>query len=149
MVCSKSDRRTSIIRGCTALQPRPQLLIGRDRELAQLRAALDQAKSGTRVTLEFTGPAGIGKTSLTRWLAAEAESQDFIVLSATGFDSEQGHPHGVLLAMFDDALSADQSIAEHDPYDIGDLAPVLPGLRGKTSIPNATSQLYPLLVCRA
>ena len=48
------------------------VLIGRDAELAQLRAALTRARDGAGGVVFVTGEAGIGKTRLTRELAAAA-----------------------------------------------------------------------------
>jgi hypothetical protein len=44
-------------------QPR-RLIVGRDRELSVLRAALDRARAGHRQTCFVTGEPGIGKTTL-------------------------------------------------------------------------------------
>ena len=48
------------------------MLVGRDAELAQLRAALDEARGGGSRLVLVSGEPGIGKTALVEALAAEA-----------------------------------------------------------------------------
>src|ERR1700752_3394692 len=48
------------------------LVVGRDRELHELRACLEQAVSGTRQLVFVTGEPGIGKTTLIERFLAEA-----------------------------------------------------------------------------
>jgi predicted ATPase/GAF domain-containing protein/tRNA A-37 threonylcarbamoyl transferase component Bud32 len=51
----------------------PERLVGREPELAALKAALDRARSGAATLALVTGPSGIGKSALVRELfAAEA-----------------------------------------------------------------------------
>ncbi|WP_437929370.1 AAA family ATPase [Sorangium sp. So ce291] len=50
--------------------PLPERLVGRERELAALRAALDRASDGGTELVLVTGEAGIGKTSLVDALRA-------------------------------------------------------------------------------
>src|SRR5690606_4810581 len=57
-------------------------LYGRDRELARVRAALG---AGNRRLVSVVGPAGIGKSSLLGWLAAEFRArQDVALVAAEG-----------------------------------------------------------------
>ncbi len=52
--------------------------VGRRREIAQLRECLAQARAGHGGVVLVSGPAGIGKTSLLRWLEGEAEREGFV-----------------------------------------------------------------------
>jgi predicted ATPase/DNA-binding winged helix-turn-helix (wHTH) protein len=52
------------------------LVVGRDRELVELRACLQQAASGTRQIVFVTGEPGIGKTTLIELFLAEAAGGD-------------------------------------------------------------------------
>ncbi len=73
----------------------------------------------------------------------------FVVVRAAGSASEQDLAFGVLVALLDDVLSTDASVAALDPYDVADLASVLPGLRSRVQVPNSTGPIDMLLVCRA
>ncbi len=88
------------------VDPQPPL-VGRAEELAALREHLERARSGTGAALVLAGEAGIGKTSLLQWCAAEAAG--FLVLGTRGTPSEQHLSHVGL-------------------YDV--LAPLLPTLDG-------------------
>ncbi|MGY1617970.1 AAA family ATPase [Geodermatophilus sp. SYSU D00691] len=61
--------RTSLL---AAREPRPGDLVGRDEELARVRALLARVRQGTGRVLFVSGPAGVGKTSLLAALEAEA-----------------------------------------------------------------------------
>lgn len=49
----------------------PPLLVGRDRQLARLRGALDRAAAGQRAVIVIAGESGIGKTELIRAATAD------------------------------------------------------------------------------
>jgi predicted ATPase/DNA-binding winged helix-turn-helix (wHTH) protein len=56
-------------------RPTPDaLVVGRDRELIELRACLERAANGTRQIVFVTGEAGIGKTTVVERFLAEAAS---------------------------------------------------------------------------
>ena len=57
-----------------------RVLIGRQRELAELKAALERALSGQGQLVMLSGEPGIGKTRTTQELAALAEEQGAMVL---------------------------------------------------------------------
>jgi hypothetical protein len=57
------------------------LIVGRETEQALLRRVLAEATSGDGALLLLGGEAGIGKTTLTRWLLADAEEHGAVVLS--------------------------------------------------------------------
>jgi DNA-binding CsgD family transcriptional regulator len=63
------------------------LIVGRDGELARLRALVDPAPSSSRVLL-VTGEAGMGKTVLLADAAQRARAAGLRVLSVTGRESE-------------------------------------------------------------
>ncbi len=56
-------------------RPAPRPLLGRDPEMARLDRALVTAGAGHGGTVFLSGPAGIGKTALLRWLDRRAEER--------------------------------------------------------------------------
>src|SRR5690242_5389147 len=70
------------------------LLVGRERELATLRAALAAALAGHGGVVLIGGEAGIGKTALTEVIASEASAQGALVLVGHCYDLSETPPHG-------------------------------------------------------
>ncbi|HUG14992.1 MAG TPA: AAA family ATPase, partial [Thermomicrobiales bacterium] len=70
------------------------LLVGRDREQRRLTDILDSAVCGSGGLVLLGGEAGIGKTTLTRWLQAQAEQQGALVLSGGCYDLATTPPYG-------------------------------------------------------
>jgi DNA-binding NarL/FixJ family response regulator len=66
------------------------VLVGRDREVEELRSALDRAAAGHGATLAVVGEAGVGKSRLVREAAADAVSRRVPVL--TGRAVERDNP---------------------------------------------------------
>ena len=66
------------------------VFVGRLREMAQLKAALDDALSGRGQMVMLVGEPGIGKTRTAQELAALAEEQGAKVL--WGWCNEEGSP---------------------------------------------------------
>ncbi|MEV0173048.1 AAA family ATPase [Streptomyces sp. NPDC050803] len=77
--------------------PAGTALVGRRRERLLLERRLDDARSaaGGSATV-LRGDAGIGKTALLDWTAAQAERRGFTVLRAAGAESETGVAFGAL-----------------------------------------------------
>src|SRR5688572_19451391 len=69
-------------------------LVGRERELVALRAALDAALGGRGSLVLIGGEAGIGKTALAEALLAEAEAQGALVLVGRCYDLAETPPYG-------------------------------------------------------
>jgi DNA-binding CsgD family transcriptional regulator len=67
----------------------------RDKELAEIRAAVEDARHGHGRALFVEGPAGIGKSALLDAARSAATRAGFRVLSASGAELEQGLPLGV------------------------------------------------------
>jgi hypothetical protein len=70
------------------------LVIGREREQAQLRELLDAMLAGQGSVVLLAGEAGIGKTTLTSWLAAEAEDRGALVVTGGCYDLSATPPYG-------------------------------------------------------
>jgi DNA-binding CsgD family transcriptional regulator len=69
-------------------------LIGRERELAALSAALDRSREGGRIVV-VEGEAGVGKTVLLEALATGAGAAGATVLRARGGELERGEGFGI------------------------------------------------------
>jgi len=70
------------------------LLVGRERETTELRGYLTDAIAGRGSIILVAGEAGIGKTTLTSWLAAEAEEHGVLVLTGGCYDLGTTPPYG-------------------------------------------------------
>ncbi|HEX5165648.1 MAG TPA: BREX system ATP-binding domain-containing protein, partial [Thermomicrobiales bacterium] len=69
-------------------------VVGREREQALLRARLDDLAAGRGSLILLAGEAGIGKTTLTNWLAWAAEQQGALVASGGCYDLTMTPPYG-------------------------------------------------------
>jgi DNA-binding CsgD family transcriptional regulator len=92
---------------------REPVLVGREREQAILREALDAMLGGHGSLVLVSGEAGIGKTTLVEWLAREAEAEGCLVLSGGCYDLTATPPYGPWI----EALV---------PYSAGDSSPPPP-----------------------
>jgi ATP-dependent Lon protease len=70
------------------------VLVGRETELSVITSALNDARAGNGSSVCFTGPPGIGKTSLLD--AAQAAAPEFRTLRATGVPGEFAIGHAAL-----------------------------------------------------
>src|SRR5215218_10338868 len=82
------------------LPPTPPL-VGREREQAALREALDEALAGRGSLVLIGGEAGIGKTALAEWLLAEAAGRGALVLVGRCYDLSETPPYGPWREIFD------------------------------------------------
>lgn len=80
----------------------PQQLpfVGRDREAALLRAALDAALGGQGSTAVISGEAGIGKTRLAELVCHEAQQQEALVLAGRCYDLTETAPFAPWIELF-------------------------------------------------
>ncbi len=86
------------------------MLLGRDRERAEIQRALERARAGTSATLAVVGEAGIGKTALLDHATECAVGMR--VLSARGIESEAQIPFASLLELLRPALAMLDRIPE-------------------------------------
>ena len=80
------------------------LLLDRDRELLRLRARLDAAAAGEGALVLVEGQPGLGKTSLLRAAAREAEMHGVEVARARGAVLERDWPFGVVRQLLEPAV---------------------------------------------
>jgi DNA-binding CsgD family transcriptional regulator len=87
------------------------LLLERDRELDRLGVRLEDACAGEGALVVFEGAPGLGKTSLLRATAREAEQRGFEVARARGAELEREWPFGIVRQLLEPPLrrrSADE-----------------------------------------
>ncbi len=120
------------LRALTTQPPEPGLL-GRDRELAQLRAAFVDAAAGQVVGVWVHGPSGIGKSTLLHHLLSELESQHHALVLRGRCYERESVPYKACDAMID-GLS--RQLAS---FSLARLPEVLP------ESPRALLRLFPML----
>lgn len=86
------------------------MFLGREQELAEIRALLDRARAGESSVLGIVGEPGIGKSELLR--EAEQLAAGMTVLRARGVQSEAQVPFAGLLEMFRPVLGQLPAIPE-------------------------------------
>ncbi len=69
-------------------------IVGRSREQALLRQILDRTLSGRGCLVLISGEAGIGKTTLVRWIAEQATRRGALVLTGGFYDLNASSPYG-------------------------------------------------------
>ena len=87
------------------------VVIGREREQELLQSQLTEVDAGHGTVLLIGGEAGIGKTTLTRWLLAEAEERGAAVLTGGCYDLTTTPPYGPWVELFRN-WSADDHLPE-------------------------------------
>ena len=73
-----------------------RLIVGRQRELDQLKQRLTQAKTGERQLVLISGEAGLGKTSLANLFLQEAEKNHEILIGRGRCVDQHGHSEAYL-----------------------------------------------------
>ena len=89
-------------------------LLERERELETLREGLDRACAGEGAVFLIEGPAGVGKTKLTREARAAAERAQMSVLEARGSELELTFPFGGVRQLLDPV--ADEGLGHADLF---------------------------------
>ncbi len=88
--------------------------MARDRELDRLRAAFDQAATGTATAMLVSGDAGVGKTRLTDELAALAREKGAVVLTGRCLDAgETGLPYLPFAEAMSQVPDREQAVLAH------------------------------------
>ena len=114
-------------------------LIGRDAELGRLEERLDGAASGVPTLTVVAGEAGIGKTALTRRLAARARDRGGLVLWGECVPLGDGElPYAPIVAGLREILRTPAGAALRDAP--GELGRLLPELATPGSAPAAASE---------
>ena len=82
------------------------VLVEREREIGTLREGLDHACAGEGVLLLIEGPAGVGKTELTREARIAAERAGIALLQARGSELEQPFAFGAVRQLLEPVIGA-------------------------------------------
>ena len=88
----------------------PPLLLGREREVAELDDALSLALTGEPQVVVVGGDAGIGKTTLIADLTRRAEDLGFTVAVGHGLDIEAGIPFGPVIEALSTLLAKSEDV---------------------------------------
>jgi DNA-binding NarL/FixJ family response regulator len=102
--------------------------VGRDAELALLRAALDAAGAGAPRVVALGGDPGIGKTRQLAELAAAGRERGAAVLDGRAAEWEDALPYGMWIDALDEALGVlgPAAAARIDEAHAGALATIFP-----------------------
>ncbi|MBV9005817.1 MAG: ATP-binding protein, partial [Solirubrobacterales bacterium] len=84
---------------------RAPALVERERELEVLHEGLERASAGEGTLILVEGPAGVGKTELTREARALAERAGVLALAAKGSELEQPFAFGVVRQLLDPVIT--------------------------------------------
>src|SRR5215210_3899947 len=79
-------------------------LVGRLHELEAIEAALDRSRA-QGACIAFSGPLGLGKSTLLRELEERADARGDLVLSGVGSEWEAAVPYGVTAGVLSDYLA--------------------------------------------
>jgi DNA-binding CsgD family transcriptional regulator len=114
-------------------------LIGRQDELAELRAALGAAVAGRPSLALVAGESGVGKTRLVRELAAHAREAGALVLCGESVELGEGElPYGPLLGALRPLVRDGDEVLDALPASAREaLGRLLPGLDGDGGPPAA------------
>ena len=77
--------------------------VSRERELARLKRALDQAQAGEGSLLLIGGEAGVGKTRLADECAIEWRKRGFVTLAGRGYEDGGASPYGPFVEIIEAA----------------------------------------------
>jgi len=127
-------------RSRSSRDPQRRLVLNRERELAQLRYALDGALCGRGQVVLAAGEAGIGKTTLAQEFAATAARRGVRVLWGRCGDREGSPPYwpwAEILRTLAEAESAEEMRALFEP-GARYIGLVLPELRGRFHVERSS-----------
>jgi DNA-binding CsgD family transcriptional regulator len=119
----------------TAAAAGPRALVGRERELAVVDAAIADVTGGESRVLAILGETGIGKSALLDALHGRAAGAGLLVLDGRAAEHERDVPFGLVVDALDDHVA---TLHPRRIESVGaDLAAVLPSAASATPAPSA------------
>jgi class 3 adenylate cyclase/tetratricopeptide (TPR) repeat protein len=108
-----------------------QVFVGRERELAALRAKLAAALDGRGSLVLVGGEPGVGKTTLVKQLIREAEQRGALAVFGRCYESEGTVPYSPFVEMLEQALAImpPEIVREDMGADAAEVARLVPELR--------------------
>ncbi len=92
------------------LQHGHPVIYGRELERARLRKLLDEAGEGQGALVLISGEGGIGKTTLVKDVARQAEVSGLLVLSGSCYDQTTTPPYGPWIEVVNDRVLSEDSV---------------------------------------
>ncbi len=128
----------------------PSRIVGRERELAAIREALADVRSGASRAVGLRGEPGIGKSRLLLELAHVAGSGETLVLAGRATELERDLPFALLADALDaPAAARADALCGLDAGVLGELAAVLPAFARAAGIAPVTAAGERHLVARS
>ena len=114
-------------------KPEHDLLLGRERELAQLHDAYEAARAGTPVVMFVSGESGMGKSALCRTFLDELRAQGHAVVLAGRCYERESVPFKGIDRLVDDLSRYLRRLPQADaaalmPREVYALSRIFPGL---------------------
>ncbi|MDP9183221.1 MAG: AAA family ATPase [Actinomycetota bacterium] len=112
-------------------QGNEEVFVGREKELAFLRAKLSATLDGHGSLVLTGGEPGVGKTTLVRQLIRDAESRGALALFGRCYDFEGSLPYSPFIEMLEHALAVmpGELVREDMGEDAAEVARMVPELR--------------------